>query len=414
MSNVFDADVRYGSSFLDVSKNKQSVSGEIMTDKVTGEVYIKRPHDNKVISFRQKSHTIYEAIQEFNIQFQSSAGFTYPKDPGSYLLGTKLDVDEYLTNDKKKDILLENHEFSEYVGTTNDFRFEVSTKTNGFYIKPITRLGDRNVCGYLAGRFSEHENSNFTTVSKTFEEWLGESPLYKSAYLYTEWKDLDNWKTYNSLIDCTVKVVGSDENNDVIENTKSFTTSIRLNEYSYISFPEDYNEEIVDIYSINVIITKIYAPKLEYERYLALDGESSSDIDVVVDMMMEVDGRVVLQSVDTFYFISEASQLPTNSNTLIDQCIDVEFLDAAIVYLATANGVKAVQSQVVKPASWPLDGMWAEELRDIEYGHTVTETSSVNNFGDLERNLYTDYDDSLVFTDEVDDGGNILIVTEDL
>ena len=414
MSKVFDADVRYGSSFLDVGKNKQSVSGEIMTDKLTGEVYLKRPQDDKIISFRQKSHTIYEAIQEFNIQFQSSIGFVYPEDPGSYLLGTKLDVDEYLSNNNKTDILLQNHEFSKVVGEHDDFRFEVSNKTNGFYIKPITRLGDRNVCGYLTGQFSEHENINFTTVVRSFPDWLDLSALYDSAYLYTEWKKLDNWKSSNGLVDCTIKVVGSNEDGNTIENIKSFTTAIQLNEYSYIRFPDDYNEEMVDIYSVNVIVTKIYAPKLEYERYLANDSTSSTGINTIVDRMMEIDDKVVLQSVDTFYFISGASQLPTNKNTIIDQCVDVEFLTQAIVYLSTSSGSRSIQSQVEEPSSWPIDTIWAEELRDIEYGHTVKETSSVNKFENLERNLYSDSEDTLTFTDEINNAENILITTRNI
>ena len=96
MAKTYDADVRYGSSFLSVSKHKKSVSGEIMTNKITGEVYIKRPADKKVISFKQKSQTVYEAVTEFNMQFQSANGFIFPNDPGSYLLGIKVDVDEFM------------------------------------------------------------------------------------------------------------------------------------------------------------------------------------------------------------------------------------------------------------------------------------------------------------------------------
>ena len=134
MGQAFDADVRYGSTFLSVDNHKHSVPGEIMTDKLTGEVYLKRPIDGKIISFRQKSQTVYEAIQEFNIQFQSSVGFTHPNTPGSYLLGTKFLVDEYEDETKKKDILLSYHEFSKNDYKYKDFKFELSGRTNGFYL----------------------------------------------------------------------------------------------------------------------------------------------------------------------------------------------------------------------------------------------------------------------------------------
>lgn len=408
-NQIYDADVRYGSSFLSVSKNKQSVPGEIMTDKTTGEIYIKRPQDSKIISFRQKSHTMYEAIQEFNMQFQSSIGFTYPEDPGSYLLGTKIDVDEYVQDENKIDLLIENHEFSTIIGDKKDFRFDVSNKTNGFYIKPITRLGDRNINGYLTGQFSEHEYVDFATVTRSFTDWLDLSNLYSYAYLYTEWKEFENWKSSNAFVDCTITTIGSDIDGNTIKNVKEVTVPIQLDEHNYVGFPSDYNEEMETIYSINVVVNKIYAPKLQYERYLANDSNTTSGINPIVDRMIEIDNKVVLQSVDLFYFISGSSQLPTNDNTLITQCFDVEFLDQAIIHISTSSGARAVQSQEEKPDAWPIDTVWSEEIRDIVYGERATETSSITKFSDLERSLYHDPSDIIVFTDEFSDAENILI-----
>jgi len=413
-NQTYDADVRYGSSFLSIDKNKQSVSGEIMTDKLTGEVYIKRPHDGKIISFRQKSHSVYEAIQEFNIQFQSSIGFTYPEDPGSYLLGTKVDVDEFVSIEEKTDILLKNHEFSKNYGDKKDFRFEVSGKTNGFYIKPITRLGDRTVNGYLTGQFAEHEYVNFGTTVRTFTEWLDISTLYSSPYLYTEWRDEEKWAASNAIVDCTITVTGSDANGNSVTNVKDITTVIQLDEFNFVHFPDDYDEEMEHITTINVVVTKIYAPKLQYERYLANDSNATSGINPIVDRMMEADDRVVLQSVDLFYFISGASQLPTNENTLINHCYDVEFLDQAIVYLSTASGARSIQSQVEEPSAWPVDTIWAEEIRDIQYGGAVKETASVNKFSDLERALYQDTSDNVEYTDQLANAENLLVIGRNL
>lgn len=406
--STYDSDVRFGSSFLDITKHEKSVLGEIMTDKLTGEVYIKRPQDGKLISFRQKSHTVYEAVQEFNIQYQSSIGFAYPEDPGSYLLGTKFIVDEYLERDEKKDILLDNHTFNTGSNGDKAFKFEVSNKTNGFFIKPITRLGDRNVCGYLAGQFSEHEYINFSTVVRSFPDWLDLSTLYDTAYLYTEWKALETWSSGNALVDCTVHVTGADKMGNVLENVKDLTVPININEYSCIRFPEDYKEEMTEVYSIFVTINKVYAPKLQYERYLANDSNATSGISSVVDRMLEIDDRVVLNNIELFYFISGGAQLPTDENTVINQCFDVEFLDKAMVYLSTASGARAIQSQPLKPEVYPIDSMWAEELTYIE-GNVITKTDAETNIHLLEKSLYTESDDFVEYTEEPNNAENILI-----
>lgn len=404
MSNkkTYDSDVRYGASFLSIDRNKQSQPGEIMSDKTTGEVYIKRPQDGKIISFRHKSHTLYEAIQEFNIQFQSSIGFAYPDDPGSYLLGSKFTIDEFLEAEDKKDILMDNHELK--------YTFDISNKTNGIYIKPITRFGDKNICGYLAGQFSEHEYINFTTVPRTFEEWLDLSNLYESSYLYTEWKHLENWEGCNGLADISIKVTGADEDGLIIEREVSFTTCINLNEYTYVRFPDEYKEDIVDIYSINVTIDKLYDPKLQYERYLASSTLTTSGIDSVVDRLMDVDNVVNLQSLDIFYFISGASQLPTNENVSITQCVDVDYLEKALVYLSTSSGARAIQSSETEPEAFPVDTLWAEEIRDIQ-GTDVTETQAIDTFYDLEKGLYHDTSDTVEFTDETNNAENVFIET---
>ena len=409
MSNTFDADVRYGSSFLSVSNKDKAVQGEILSDKLTGEIYIKRT-DGKVISFRQRAHTVYEAIQEFNMQFQSSIGFIYPSDPGAYLLGTKLIVDEFKPNETKTDILLENHTFSEIYGDEKDFRFPVSVKTNGFYIKPITRLGDRNVCGFLSGQFSEHEHVNFDTTVRSFTDWLDLSTLYTNPYLYTTWKSMEKWISANAMVDCTITTIGSTSEHKVIENVKQLSIPIMLNEYSFVKFPDDYDEEMKTIHSVDVVINKIYVPKLQYERYLATNNNTTSGIDAVVERMMDMDNKVVLQSVDVFYFITGAIQLPTNSNTIIDHCIDVEFLDQAIVDISTSSGARSIQSQVEEPSAWSVDAMWAEELRHIN-GTSATETNSINKFKDLERSLYNDSDDTITFTNQIANAENLLIVS---
>ena len=399
MAQTFDADVRYGSSFLSVDNHRHSVPGEIMTNKVTGEVYLKRPGDGKIISFRQKSHTLYEAIQEFNIQFQSSVGFTHPEYPGSYLLGTKFLADEFEPDENKKDILKEYHEFSKNDYKYKDFIFEVSGDTNGFYLKPITRLGDRNICGFLSGMFREQEFSEFNGLTKTFEDWLLDNPKYNDSYLYTEWKQFGpEWTSSNALVDCEIKTTGMDNVGNILENKESFTVPINFNEFSYVGFPEEYKLGMEKVMNTTVTIKRVYSPKLEYERFLADEPTAASGVNGIVTRMMDLDNRVVLQSIDLFYFISSSVQLPTCEHMIIDQCVDVEFLDKAIVYLATSSGARAFQSQVNRPEAFPIDTVWAEEIRDVNSEEEVVVNPTETTFEQIEETLYFETEKRAKFT----------------
>ena len=411
MGQTFDSDVRFGSSYLSVGKHKQGVLGEILSNKLTGEIYIKRPVDGKIVSFRQKSHTVYEAIQEFNIQFQSSVGFIHPESPGSYLLGVKMCVDEL--NDNPKDILKEYHEFSKNDYKYKDFIFGVSGETNGFYIKPVTRLGDRNVCGFLSGLFAEHEITNFSTVSKSFEDWLFENPLYNDTYLYTEWKSLNEWSSSNTLVDCVIEVSGIDSVGNMMKNEESFTVAVNMNEFSYVGFPEDYNLGMELVLATTVTIKKIYSPKLEYERFLANDTNATSGINPIIDNLMEADDIAVLQSVDLFYFITGSSQLPFVEDMIIDQCIDVEFLDKAIVYLSTSSGARSFQVSPYKPDAFPIDTVWAEEIRNVNTNEGVVTNDTETTLEQLEETLYFETSNRARFTTHIIDTENILVTKND-
>lgn len=407
-TKTFDADVRYGSTFLDVDKHRQAVKGEVMSDKMTGEMYLKRPTDEKIISFRQKSTTMYEAIQEFNIQYQAASGFLYPQDPGSFLLGMKYTVDEFLPVENKRDILKENIAFNN--GTdTNPFRFEVSQKTNGFFIKPMTRLGDKNVCGYLSGLFAEDEVVSFGDNLRSFTDWLDLSSLYSDPYQYAEWSATDGWAYSTAMIDINIRVNGNDESNVGVENVMDVSMPIRLNEYNYIPFPAEYNEDMYTISSIVIMVNKIYFPKLQYERFNETASDTSSGVTVTMQNLLEPDLRCVLNSIDMYYFINNAGQIPNDSAMSVNMITDINIMNQTITDIGRANGAKAVQTQIERPDSFPVDTMWAEVIRSGSPAGGMEDVDSETTFEELEKSLYHDNETYLEYTRSVLDVENILV-----
>ena len=405
MGKTYEADVRYGSSFLSVSKKNQAQHGEILTDKMTGEVYIVRPTDGKIISFSQKSQTVYDAVREFNLQFQSSSGYTYPDITGSYLLGTRFIKEQFLDVSKQTDILVTNK--VDLLDT-----FEISTKTNGFFIKPVMRHGDKNVCGLLSGMFANDEASNFSSNVKSFSAWLNDSPLYNGTE-YPTWASLEGWDTSDALVSYKLTIYGTVGGVSKTTVYNNQIAPIKVNEYTCVRFKSDAFTGISDISRVEVQIQKFLFPKLQYERYCAQDSSSSTGLSVAISRLMETDLKVVFQYDDLFYFIDGPSQVPVPTEDLsINTCVDVDFVNHAISNIQNASGAKAVQVQVEEPESWPVDTMWAEEIRDVLGADDVRDTGAATKFSSLEEKIYHNGDSYVTFTNDSFNKENILINTQ--
>ena len=78
IKELLTPDVRFGTSFLDVSKSDIAVRGEVLMDKTTGEIFIKRVIDGKVISFAQQDTNMLDTINKLNILMQNNSLFKVP------------------------------------------------------------------------------------------------------------------------------------------------------------------------------------------------------------------------------------------------------------------------------------------------------------------------------------------------
>lgn len=396
LPKTYAADCRYGSTFLDLDAVEQSVRGEVLTDRDTGELYSRRYSDGKIISFAQKSMTIYEAIKEFNIQYQAAEGFKFPTDPGAFMVGLRFSVDEFTPRANKKDILKENIPFNVSSGDKS-FRFETSCKTNGVFIKPVIRFGDRNACAFLAGKFFTDEVVDFGSNAKDMEQWMDLSPLYPDVYDYTLWKKKASWVYSAAMVDYTVKTTGESESQRSLVTNTSNSVPIRLSEYSFLPMPEGYDEGMKVVSNVEVSINKLYFPKLQYERYVETQVGAPNNITEVLGRLIEPDIRAVLNSVDMFYFIDAEAQIPMSQNFSINHLVNIEMLLQAVDDLSNSTGTRAVQAEVERPIAWQVDTLWCEIERILTGAGTMQPTASKTRPHEVEKALYSTSDAWLEF-----------------
>lgn len=388
MDKVHTSDVRFGSTFLDVDYKDKSVRGEILSDKMDGELYLRRPIDDKIVSFSQKASSSYEMIKDFNIQFLTAEGFKYPTND-SYFTGVKFDINELSNLEKgelRPDLLKKNSVIQPRPSVDDEFSFLVSDVTNGFFIKPVLRYGDRNVVGFLTGEFRAREKQS--EFPGDFASWLNTTDLYGSSAIYDFWKGVNGWDECNAIMMYTVTVVGITTAGNAIEKSIPDIAMVRLNEHTFVQFPISYRLNMSYVDYIRVTINQIQYPKLQYiaSKYrTANDGYYPYMRD-----LMEPDYRVNLREAEVFYFVDRPDQLPQEIHSTIHHFIDYGYM------VETINKIKAgsIRPYVSQPeelanGEWNVDSVWNEELRKITEANKVyTLPTSTTTVAEIEKKLY--------------------------
>lgn len=388
---VIASDVRYGSTFLNAEFIKRAAPGEILKDPITGELFTKRSIDGKLISFAQKSRTVYDFLHEFNLQYQSALRFKYPDGPGSFLIGTWFDVNTMIT--KKLGSLVNIYDTalkfpSMDLNMGNVFSFAVSPYTNGVFIKPAIRNGDKNAIAYLSGKFSLDELTDFGGLVKTFREWLVMHLDYMSSAVYDTWRTLKGWQTSNVLVEATIIASGLNTSNSPVSKQTTKTYALRLGEAGYMEFPEGYAEGIETINSVTVRIDKMHMPKIQYEYSIMETNAAASGLLSPLAELIEADHIAAMRIVECYYFITAVNHLPFGDNRTVHQLVDSVFFNEGVDKMLTASGTRSVQSQPLKPTTWGIDSLWLEETRRVYPGNTSTPTGSESDFETLEKIIY--------------------------
>lgn len=398
MDTVHTSDVRFGSTFLDVDYKDKSVKGEILSDKMDGELYIRRPLDGRLVSFSQKASSPYEMIKDFNVQFLTADGFDYPSDD-SYFAGVKFDINELSELEKgelRPDLLKKNNILPGRSSVDDEFTFTVSDVTNGFFLKPILRYGDRNVVGFLTGEFRTREEDG--ELDGSFRTWLDNNELYGSGAIYDIWKSMDDWDISNAIMMYTIKITGTNTAGKPMEKSIPDVAMVRLNEHTFIKFPISYRLNMVTIDKITVTINKLMYPKLQY---MAAQYRTANDgYFPYMGKLMEPDYKVNIREAEVFYFVDGPAQLPNEIHCTIHHFVDYEFMLETIRKIkVNRNRPFISQPEELADGEWELDAVWNEELRRVNgFSKVFILPDSTTTVAEIEKKIYSSCNIEVEFT----------------
>ena len=374
---VAQPDMRFATGFLSHEYRDYAVNGESMVDKSSGELFIKRPTDGRVVSFFQNKKYLDELMFELRVLLNCNASFTFPDedDENAYFLSTNYDL-VHINNNRVSNILNNNCNIDNNSVTNQDFnklRFRISSTSNGFFLRLTSRDCDKAAISALTGEYLEFVK-NYSGSNYDINEEKA-----KLNNLGTAWHD------YNAEVGITLLITTRLSNQTFTEN---IVAKVAINEETFVKISDNIMDKYKnDIKSIEVRINSIDYSKLQM-MYRNASLVSPSFADNIQNLLFD-DKQILVNYINILSFIDNLDDIITNHNEFIIAMLNNTECQRIMNKMLQLKDGAAFYLSVDRPANtvWNINGVWAERLRDVmEKGDTVKHSTDIS-FDELEMFL---------------------------
>ena len=350
---ISEPDTRFATSMLSTKYRIHAVPGEALMDKTSGEIFIKRPSDGKVVSFFQNKQLYYDLLMEVRLNIANNPEFKSPISSDeftgkSFMYSVNYDLANIHNGGEKLiDIASEDQPL------LRSPSFIFGAKSNGFFIRIATRDCDKAVVEY-ATYLKDIINENTENDIK----------FNKNYCIRTIISNIDETRAVQRIfygrLNETLCCVYPDSELSYVSNNGASSVKVT---FSFISLITDF---VSDSFLINS----------HYFQYQAN-----------VQKLRASDGRVELAETNIIGFIDDnVAQFPLPFYSHI-----LAFLDSDIILdllEKTKHGIssESVIININKPATyiWSSNCIWGEKIRDVSAEGVVTDTESATTFDALE------------------------------
>lgn len=372
-------DVRFGAGFLDKKYQQFAELGEVLMDKITGEMFMKRKTDGKIISFIQNKDFLHDIMIEMRILMKNHTDFTYPVSDSSWFSSSQFNISDILgttTNLLKGGSL----EFSDTaLDEAKKIEFGLSTSCNGFFVRPISRATDKNIIEYLTNLY----NINITTDG------------------------IENDNT-NATLTYSYTVTGTSGDEELVQ-TYSSTQNVKINEDTFIEIPDDYKLMYDSITNIKVTIKMLKINKFS-EVHNYMNSESDFDMTAYNDHISP-DDSLVIEYLDILMFSDDIIDIPTNVNVTNVAVIPMSYFlkyMTKIDKLSVAGGYIPSETRP-EDGIWTVNNVWGEIIKRVNGNGSTSETDHETDIDELEEFIYVTEGIVTNFTMNEEDEEDILI-----
>lgn len=372
---VTKPDMRFATTFLSNKYRDYAVRGEAITDKATGEIFIKRPADGRVVSFFQNKKYLYDLALEMNLQLVANPDFYYPPKERINACYVSTDYDLMSINDEKENNIMENDITIPNTGnpTIHYLRFPISKESNGFFLRATSRDSDRVAFSWATAQYNAYlkgytgTNSAFVTESKKFET-------------------IKNWQNADATVKFKLDIYL--KNTDTTPSRSyNLENCVKVNEESCIILPETQIDMTAYRRAEKRIITiqGITFDKLHF--MLKHKSEFGQDIIDGFKKFVYPDDAMYVRYINICSFIDKSSDITLLNNEFLIALLDMPYISEYLSRMARLAKGNAVIYSIEKPtdSAWVKNTIWLEPIRHVGAGGVETAVDSSTDFNELEE-----------------------------
>lgn len=345
--------LRFGTSFLDTKYRDHAANGEVLMDKSTGEVVLKRKEDGSLIYYDRESQDLEDLITEVSALMKSNVEFTRPSKNNReytkniYFTSVMTQLDEF---EKEFANIEEGYSYGVRYMNNSTKSSTMSRDENGFFINLVARPRDASVIDFLAFI----HNSYIQTYTGEEAEILEMKSLYETN---------ESYRNCTAEIEYTIEAI-----NNNLQPIKSVTRTayIRINSTELVPFfsdflnPDEYNYLTLRINSVRL-------PKIKY----ALDFVNSSEYHNIYESLVDgLDTYIKLTHMYVSFFTDVDSNTvvsdPINSRATFMTPLDVfEDMCEKLSNISSAGGI-TVNPEVPDDLTLSRIEVWVERIREVK------------------------------------------------
>ena len=376
---VVKPDMRFANTFLDTKFRDYSVPGEALMDKVSGELFMKRPIDGRVISFFQNKKMLHDLTLELRVMMVNNENFIYPEnDENAFFVSTNYDL--LTINNEQAINLTEDYieipQASNSIDSINTLNFNISSYANGFFIRLSTRDCDKPIVELLVNKY----NTFFKYYDGDNPEYLEEHNKFDTVRL---WEDSS----------CVINYVATKYKNNIPVGYYYSSCPIRLNESSCVLLPDGFSSDpdpnLRDCDYIKIEITNVTFDKIQF---MINHKEQFNDQDFLnnYDKIIFEDGFIRPSELNVMYFIDNVNHIQLLGNEFLLALMDIPFINRYMAKMSKLKEASQFLTTIKEPSiiDWDANTCWAERVRDVFKGGIIRRTTSENSFEYIEE-FYT-------------------------
>lgn len=365
---VVQPDMRFATTFLSTKFRDHAVPGEAIMDKASGELFLKRPTDGKVISFHQNKKMLHDLVLELRILLTNNENFTYPiDDEASYFISTNYDFIA-INNESLYDLITDDVTIPGTPDNINKLEFKVAGKSNGFFCRATTRDCDKPITEYLTNQY----DSFYKNYNGLDNEKLAEKKKFDT---------IEKWKDSNCTITYDVEV-HKDDKSKKYENQTDY---VRLNESCAVLFDYTIGTDFpngVDYYIVTI-------KKFDYYKLhlmAKLKDQFGDEFTANYNKFLFDDKTIQPAEFNVMRFVNTATDVEILGNENIIAFVENPYIYRYMSKMDKLKSNSSVYLTLNRPneEDWQANTVWAERFRDILEDGVIEDYNTENNLDQLE------------------------------